>query len=119
MSFNSVIPLRYSTTADWKLESAKLEVTLTPCGLVVGLCVSRCDMSAGPFVDSGREVSWNGSVCTVSLLDAGLAAALAWEADPFGALKSLFSFKMVHNVVRQEVKIVSGPFLPLCQQWSP
>ena len=26
---------------------------------------------------------------------------------------------MAHDVVHQEVKIVSGPFLPLCQLWSP
>ena len=26
---------------------------------------------------------------------------------------------MAHDVVHQEVKIVSGSFLPLCQQWSP
>ena len=48
-------------------------------------------MSAGSQVDSGREVSWNGSMCTVSRLDAEPAAALAWKADPLGALNSLFS----------------------------
>ena len=26
---------------------------------------------------------------------------------------------MAHDVVPEEVKIVSGPFLPLCQQWFP
>ena len=53
MSFNSVIPLWDSTRADWKSESAKLEVMLTPRDLGVSVCVSRCDMSAGSFVDSG------------------------------------------------------------------
>ena len=38
MSFNSVIPLRDSTRADWISESAKLEVTLTPHDLGVGVC---------------------------------------------------------------------------------
>ena len=90
MSFNSVIPLRDSTRADWKLESAKLEVTLTPRDLGVGMCVWRWDMSAGSYLDSGQEISWNGCLCTISLLEAELAAALACEADPFGALKSLF-----------------------------
>ena len=89
-----------------------------PCDLGVGVCVSRGDMSAGSQVDSGREVSWNGSMCTVSRLDAEPVAALAWEADPLGALNSLFCCKMAHNVVPQ-VKIVSGPFLPLCQLWFP
>ena len=76
--------------ADWKLESAKLEVTLMPRDLGVGVCVSRCEMSAESYVDSGGEVSWNGSMCTVSLLDAEPAGALAWEADPFDSLNSLF-----------------------------
>ena len=93
MSFNSVIPLHHSTRDDWKSESVKLEVTLTPCDLGVGVCVSRCDMSAGSYVDSGREVSWHGSMCTVSLLDAEPAAALTWEADLFGALNSLFPLR--------------------------
>ena len=93
MSFNLVIPLRDSTRADWKSESAKLEVMLTPRDLGVGVCVSRCNMSAGSYVDSGLEISWNGSMCTVSLLDAEPAAALAWEADPFGALNSLFPLR--------------------------
>ena len=53
---------------------------------------------------------------TVSHLDAEPADALAWEADPLGALNSFF-FKMVHDVVPQEVKIVSGSFLLLCQLW--
>ena len=53
------------------------------------MCVQTCDMSAGSYVDSGREVSWNGSMCTVSLLDAEPTAALAWEADPFDTLNSL------------------------------
>ena len=53
MSFNSVISLRDSMRADWKSESAKLEVMLTPRDLGVGLCVSRCNMSAGSYVDSG------------------------------------------------------------------
>ena len=121
MSFNSVIPLRDSTRADWKLESTKLEVTLTPSDLGVGVCVSRCNMSAWSFVDSERQVSWNGSMCTVSHLDAEPAAALAWEADPFGALKSLFPlrWRTIAHVVHQEVKIVSGPFLTLCRLWSP
>ena len=35
------------------------------------------------------EVSWNDSMCTVSRLDAEPAAAMAWKADPLGALKSL------------------------------
>ena len=26
---------------------------------------------------------------------------------------------MAHDVVPEEVKIVSGPFLPLCQHWFP
>ena len=50
-------------------------------------------MSAGSYVDSGQEVSWNGSMCTVSLLEAEPADALAWEADPFGALNSLFPLR--------------------------
>ena len=117
MSFNSVIPLRDSARADWRSESAKLEVTLTPIDLGVGVCVSKLDRSAGSSVDSGREVSWNGSICTVSRLDAEPAAAVAWEADPLGTTNSLFAFKMAHNVVPQEVKIVAGPFQPLCQLW--
>ena len=58
------------------------------CNLVVVVCVSRWDMSAGSSVDSRREVSWNGSICTVSRLDAEPAAAVACEADPLGALNS-------------------------------
>ena len=105
MSFNLVIPIWDSTRADWKSESAKIEVILMPCNLGVGLCVSRCDMSARSYVDSGIKVSWNGSMCTVSLLNAELAAAPAWSPE------FTFSFKTVHDVVHQEV---SGPFLPLC-----
>ena len=71
--------------ADWKSESAKLEVMLTLRDLGVGVCVVRCDMSDRSYVDSGREVSWNGSMCTISVLDAEPTAALAWEADPFDA----------------------------------
>ena len=56
------------------------------CNLVVVVCVSRWDMSAGSSVDSRREVSWNGSICTVSRLDAEPAAAVASEADPLGTL---------------------------------
>ena len=58
-------------------------------------------------------------MCTVSLLDAEPTAALAWEDDPFDAAKFTFSFKMAHDMAPQEVEIVSGPFLPLCQLWSP
>ena len=89
-SFNSILPLRDSARADWKSEPAKLDVTLTPRYLGKGVCISGCDMSAGSYMDYGREVSCNGSMCTVSLLDAEPAAALAWEADPFGALNLLF-----------------------------
>ena len=39
-------------------------------------------MSAGSSVDSGQEVSWNSSICTVSFMDADPAAVVAWEADP-------------------------------------
>ena len=67
MSFNSVFPLCNSARAAWRLESAKLDVTLTACNQVVGVCVSRCEMSQGSQVDSGREVSCNGSICTVSV----------------------------------------------------
>ena len=111
MSSNLVIFLWDSTRAEFRSESAKLEVTLTPHDLGVGICVSMCDMCEGSHVHSGREVSWNGSMCTIFLVDAEPAAALAWDADPFGALNSHFSFKMVHDVVPEEVQIVSGPFL--------
>ena len=50
-------------------------------------------MSAGSYVDSGREVPWNGSMCTASLVDAEPAAALAWEADPFDGPNSLFPLR--------------------------
>ena len=93
MSFNSVIPLWDSARANWRLESAKLDVTLTACDLVVGVCVSRCKISDGWKVDSQREVSWNGSMCTVSCQDNEPTAALVWEADPLGALKSLFAVR--------------------------
>ena len=69
MSFNLVVPLCDSARAAWRSESAKLDVTLTAHDQVVGVCVSRCEMSEGSQVDSGREVSWNGSMCTVSYLD--------------------------------------------------
>ena len=79
MSFNSVIPLCDSARAAWRSESVKLDVTLTARDLVIGVCVSRCEMSEGSQVDSGREVSWNGSVClrTVSYLHDEPTAALA------------------------------------------
>ena len=93
MSFNSIIPLWDSTRADWKSESAKFEVTLMPSDLGVGVCVWRCDMCAGSFVNSGRELSWNDSMYTVSLVDPEPTVALAWKADPFGALKSLFPLR--------------------------
>ena len=48
-------------------------------------------MSAGLQVDSGKEVSWNGSMCTISSLHAESTAELAWEANPLGALNSLFA----------------------------
>ena len=76
MSFSSVISLCYLARGDWRSESAKLAVTLTAYNLVVGICVSRCEMSDGSQVDSGREVSWNGSMYTVSHLDDEPAAAL-------------------------------------------
>ena len=50
-------------------------------------------MSGGSYVDSGQEVSWNGSMCTVFLLDAEPTAALAWKADPFDAPNSLFPLR--------------------------
>ena len=77
MSFNSVIPLCDSARVAWRSESAKLNVTVPAHEWVVGACVSRCEMSEGSQVDSGREVSWNGSMCTVSRLDDEPAAALA------------------------------------------
>ena len=77
MSFNSVIPLCDLASAAWRSESAKLDVTLTAHDREVGICVSRCEVSEGSQVDSGREASWNGSVCTVSRLDDEPAAALA------------------------------------------
>ena len=51
MSF--VIPLCDSARADWRSEFAKLDVTLTACDLVVGVCVSRCEMPDRSQVDSG------------------------------------------------------------------
>ena len=74
-----------------------------PRDIGVGVCVSRLDMSAGSSVDSGREISWNGSM--------GLGSG------PPGNPEFTFCCKMGHDVVPQEVKIVSGPFLPLCQLW--
>ena len=44
--------------------------------LGVGVCVSRFDRSAGSSMDSEQEVSWNGSMCTVSRLDAEPTAAV-------------------------------------------
>ena len=61
--------------------------------LVVGVCVSRWDMSAGSSEDSGREVSRYGSMCKVSHLNAEPAAAVSFEADPLGTLNSLFAVK--------------------------
>ena len=77
MSFNSVTPICDSARAAWRSESDKLDITLTAREWVVVVCVSRCEMSEGSQVDSGREVSWNGSRCTVSGLDDELAAAVA------------------------------------------
>ena len=88
-----------------------------PCDLGVGVCVSLCDRSAGSSVDSGREESWNGSMCMVFYLDAEPSAAVVSQADPLGTLNSLFCCNMGQNVVPQEGKIVSGPFLTLCQLW--
>ena len=51
--------------------------TLKARDRIVGICISRCEMSEGSQVDYGREVSWNGSMCTVSCLDDEPAAALA------------------------------------------
>ena len=76
------------------------------------------------FVDDGPKVNYfilgdnARGRCTFSLLDAEPAAALAWESDLWSS-EITFSFKMVHDVVHQEVKIVSGPFLPLYQLWCP
>ena len=66
-----------SARAACRSESAKLDVTLTACDQLVGICVSRCEMSEGSQVDPGREVSWNGSDRTVSCLDDEPASALA------------------------------------------
>ena len=93
MSFNSVIPFRDSARADWRSESAELNVMLTASNLVVGIYVSRCKMFDGSQVDSDWEVSWHGSMCTVSRLDDEPAAALAWEADPLGSLNSVFAVR--------------------------
>ena len=54
-----------------------------PRDLGIGICVSRLDRFAGSSGDSGWAVSWNGSMCMVSHLDAQLAAAVTWEADPW------------------------------------
>ena len=77
MSFNSVIPLCNSARGAWRSESAKLDLTLTVHDQIVGVCVSRCEMSEGSQVNSGPEVSWNGSMCTVSRLHDEPAPALA------------------------------------------
>ena len=66
-----------SARATWRSESAKLDVTLTARNQAVGIYVSRCKMSKGSQGNSGREVSWNGSICTVPRLDDEPTAALA------------------------------------------
>ena len=53
MSIKSVIPLSDSARAAWRSKSAKLDVTLTVHDQVVGVCVSRYEMSEGSQVDSG------------------------------------------------------------------
>ena len=93
MSFTLLSLSVIFSRADWRSESAKLDVTLTARDLVIGVCVSRCKMSDGSQVYSGREVSWNGSMCTVSRLDDEPSAALALQADPLGALNSLFAVR--------------------------
>ena len=45
-------------------------------------------------------------MCTVSNLDAESAAAVAWECT---------QSYVAHDAIPQGGKIVSGPFLPLCQ----
>ena len=44
-----------------------------------------------------------------------MSPLLHWLENP----EFTFCCKMAHDVVPEEVKIVSGPFLPLCQLWFP
>ena len=48
------------------------------------------------------------SMCTVSRLDAEPAAALAWEADPLGALNSLFAvrWRMMWSLMKSKLSLV-------------
>ena len=39
------------------------------------------------------------------------------RSRPLGRPEFTFGCKVAHDVVPEEVKIVSGPFLPLCQHW--
>ena len=103
LSFNSVIPLWDSARADWRSESAKLEVTLTPRDLGVGVCVSRLDRSAGSSVESGREVSWKGSMCLSFGCWARYCTGLG--SRPLENPEFTFRCKMVHDVVSEEVKL--------------
>ena len=75
-------------------------------------------MSEGSQVNSGREVSWNSSMYTVSRLDDEASAALALEVDPLGALNSLFAVRW-HTMLSLRKSKLSGLFLPLCQHWFP
>ena len=74
--------------------------------------------SAGSYVDSGQEISWNGSMCTVSLLEAEHAAALAWEADPFDTPNSLFPLRWRTIWPLRKWKLSLVHFCR-CQLWSP
>ena len=49
-----------------------------------------------------------------------MSSLLHWlEKQTLGSPEFTFGCKMAHDMVPEEVKIVFGPSLPLCQDWFP
>ena len=82
-----------------------------------GECTSTTDRTAGG--DTGRLfLMFGGPVCADRISYCSLDRVLTYK-NLIYLLNLQFCCKMAHNVVLEVVKIVSGPFLPLCQLWFP